>query len=159
MPQSHEIHWLAGLLEGEGHFDYHQRQARIRLNMTDLDVVQKARNLINPKVKISERTDPKNPHYKLQYCIDIGNNLAIQWMMTIYSLMGSRRKEEIRNVLLGWKNRKAIAKRGDKEFWGEDYGAIKALAISKKISFEEAKALLEALKNEPDGDESEQILQ
>lgn len=39
---SEEIAWLAGLMEGEGHFSLHSTRVQIVIQMTDEDVLQRA---------------------------------------------------------------------------------------------------------------------
>lgn len=96
-----DIYWLAGLLEGEGHFAFYD-SPRIQLTMTDEDVVAKARIIIKTDNKISIYK-PRQGQNKPSYKITISGITAISWMMTLYPLMGRRRKETIRNVIKEWK--------------------------------------------------------
>lgn len=100
-----DIYWLAGLLEGEGSFIWNVSTPRIKLAMTDKDVIEKAKLLMTPLSKTTTCHNGNNKNYH-QFAITGFN--AIQWMMTIYSLMGRRRKNQIKKVLLEWKNTSAI---------------------------------------------------
>lgn len=60
-------------------------------------------------------------------------------MMTIYSLMGRRRKEQIREVINNWNS--MVGK--NTEPARNQAQLIKILARARKISFEEAKRILE----------------
>jgi hypothetical protein len=91
------IHWLAGILEGEGSFQL-ERPA-IALEMTDRDIVQRVANIFQVPVYELKR----RPGSKQAYKAVLTGNLAIQWMMTLYSLLGVRRKARIREVLEKWR--------------------------------------------------------
>lgn len=98
-----DIAWIAGLLEGEGSFAMTSKTAgyKISLGMTDPDVIGKAAEILGTnKISIEERPKYNNKFYK----IGIYGNLAIQWMMTIYPLMGMRRQSKIAEILNIWKN-------------------------------------------------------
>lgn len=98
----HELHWIAGLLEGEGCFDIQKsrlktktyKSARVRLNMTDADVVSKAMDIIGTGT-ISVGYPKGN---KPVYCLCITGNQAVYLMNTIEPLMGSRRMLKIRDI-------------------------------------------------------------
>ena len=109
-----QIYGIANLLEGEGTFLHDKTTPKIRLKMTDEDIVAKARNLMSPNSKIGI-VPPANERCKTAYYFSIQGSIAIQWMMTIYSLMGRRRKERIREVIQVWKG---MTKRRQK---GTDY--------------------------------------
>jgi hypothetical protein len=106
--RSNDIYWLAGLLEGEGCFFLQaNKYPAIKLNMTDLDIIQRARNFMCPLSNI-HTMDDKRYDSKLQYIIIFQGQKAVEWMMTIYPLMGNRRKEKIREILHIWKNHKYV---------------------------------------------------
>lgn len=102
-----EIAWVAGLLEGEGYFGVNNASPRIQLAMTDLDVIEKARDLIGKNQIISTYTQEglgKDGHLrKPKYTLTITGQIAIEWMMTIYTFMGTRRKAKIRHLIDFWK--------------------------------------------------------
>src|SRR5437867_12970466 len=95
-----DIIWLAGLLEGEGWFGFNQ-SPRITINMTDLDVIERVRKIFRTNNKITTQNKARN--YKTSYYLSIFGDQAIQWMMTIYVLMGIRRQSQIREVIIKWK--------------------------------------------------------
>ena len=110
-----DIYWLAGLLEGEGcfaHSIYHTTGRasgkeitgvtfRIQLSMTDRDIVERAAKLFGREVTevITQGT--------LSYRVQISGSDAIQWMMTLYPLMGIRRSGKILSIIKEWKEYKA----------------------------------------------------
>lgn len=107
MPTVKDIIWVAGLLEGEGYFAY-QTSAKIDVSMIDKDVIIKLRNILNPTVSVIARSKSSGDRQQ-QYRIQVCGLVAIQWMMTIYSLMGERRKARIREILKTWKGKNAYS--------------------------------------------------
>ena len=116
MISTKEIAWLAGLLEGEGSFDRQfsasPRQIRVQVGMTDRDVIEHVANLwkgtcggpYQPK-----RWTKKGELVKASYRTNVHGKHAAAWMMTLYPLMGKRRKATIRKLLCGW--RTSLARR------------------------------------------------
>lgn len=105
-----DIAWMAGLLEGEGSFcvgkrkvkDKEYKRVLISLVMTDRDVVQKAANLF--ECNVGPPTQPKYPGSKLIHRLSVCGQRAIEWMMTVYPLMGERRQMQIEKCIEAWKN-------------------------------------------------------
>lgn len=100
-----DLYWLAGLLEGEGFFTLRRKgDLLVGVRMTDLDVIQRVRDLLkfDASIHVEERDSCKDI-----YLIQIHGRRAVGWMMTLYSLMGERRKSRIRECLAGWHLRKA----------------------------------------------------
>jgi hypothetical protein len=97
-----DVAWVAGLLEGEGCFALLKTNtAKINLNMTDRDVVERFAALVGVKVRAVK---PEKSHYKIQYRAEVtGSKKAIGWMMTILPLMGARRGAKIKEVIAAWK--------------------------------------------------------
>lgn len=97
-----DIAWLAGLLEGEGCFCIAPSGSiGIQLSMTDGDVVKRAARLINtkrhgPRVRTGNR---KDIYFAAIYGIP-----AASWMMTLWSLMGARRRQKINECLTKWRS-------------------------------------------------------
>jgi hypothetical protein len=101
-----EIAWLAGYLEGEGWFGAKVNSPKIRVQATDLDVIQHAARLLDVPVTrvVDERENRKDC-----YALIIQGQRAAEWMMTLYTLMGERRKAKIRVILF---NFRSFQKRG-----------------------------------------------
>lgn len=101
-----DIAFTAGILEGEGTFCLNNNSPRLAVAMTDLDVVECVRNIID-KTKIISPYIAKDCvdgfERKPRYTFTLVGDLAIQWMMTVYSLMGLRRKSKIRELIHHWK--------------------------------------------------------
>ena len=103
-----DICWLAGLLEGEGSFyTYTKKQLKnpttypeLSVQSNDEDVILRASLLIGSRVSdVVPYNYSKLKSYKVRAC----STKAIQWMMTIYPLMGIRRKAKIKEVITAWK--------------------------------------------------------
>lgn len=102
-----DVTYVAGLLEGEGCFQF-SNSPTIRLSMTDKDIVTKARNLMKvDRIIYAHKSDSVSRNrWKQKYTLTLHGNIAIQWMMTIYSLMGERRKAKIKEIIYAWKQMK-----------------------------------------------------
>jgi len=91
-----DLLWLAGLLEGEGTFDAHKRKyPRIRVGMTDRDVVGRAATLMGTRVRLSLKAFPQKPtwHAEMQ------GPRAADLMEALLPYMGARRSAAIAQVL------------------------------------------------------------
>ena len=96
------IAWLAGILEGEGCFLKPPAQIGITLRMTDSDIVCRAAHIMGLKESDVKTRKKQKPHYKDQYGIQLCGRRAAEWMMTLFTLMGERRKRQIREALKKW---------------------------------------------------------
>lgn len=101
--QIQHIYWIAGFLDGEGYFGMANGSPTIQVGVTDRDLLEKFRiyaNLNNNVYKYDYKREKVSAHYR----VILHGSIAIQWMMTLYSLMCERRKEKIRGVLDTWKS-------------------------------------------------------
>jgi hypothetical protein len=103
MLDTKDIYWIAGLLEGEGCFSLKTtcNVASIQLCMTDEDVVRKFAALTNSKAYGPYNQGPRR---KCSWRVFIAASDAAGLMMTLYKLMGVRRKLAIKQALADWKN-------------------------------------------------------
>ena len=104
-----EVGWIAGLVEGEGCIIVRPQSNTLRLSieMTDLDVLQKAARLFGPTARLSQRTIKlPNPKHKPRYILHLTGSPMMQWLMTIYSFMGVRRKQKIEDAIRMFKARR-----------------------------------------------------
>lgn len=91
-----DVVWLAGLLEGEGAFDLQRgRYPRVRLAMTDRDVVGRAAALFGATVRLTLRPAPSTPiwHAETQ------GPRAVEVMRAVLPYMGARRSGKIAAIL------------------------------------------------------------
>ena len=104
--ETKDIYWLAGIWEGEGYFGMHNianRNARscpmAALRMTDEDVIAKAAKLLGRKYNHYKRKDPR---FKDVYDLKIGGKHAIGLALTLFSLLGQRRRARIKSIVQYW---------------------------------------------------------
>lgn len=110
-----DLAWIAGIVEGEGHIFLHQVRRKkshaasvnvgLAVNMTDLDIIQRLANYWHG-AHISV-TQPKGIHRKTLYRVDAA---GAGWLMTLYPLLGHRRRERIRHVLTVWRHQRPRGK-------------------------------------------------
>ncbi len=106
------IAWFAGLMEGEGSFLFRKPRIRmsgfpvISIQTSDLDIAERAWRLLRTSrvYKLKPRRINGNTGKKTIYSvISTRASVNIGWMLTLYSFMGRRRKEDIRIVVSKWK--------------------------------------------------------
>lgn len=91
-----DILWLAGLLEGEGAFDLSKgRYPRIRLAMTDRDVVGRAATLMDTSIRLSLKRAPSAPTWHSE----VSGPRAEAIMRELLPFLGTRRSQRIAEVL------------------------------------------------------------
>ncbi len=112
-----ELGWLAGILEGEGCFDYQSsNSARIRVAMTDEDTVLRTLVLCQKvtgrahKIKCYQPKGaaPKRQEWQLAYAVAIYGKDAIKVMRLIVHLMSARRRQRIWQVINGYRPQKVV---------------------------------------------------
>jgi hypothetical protein len=93
---ANDLHWLAGLLEGEGTFvagpPSAPRSPGVQLSMADRDVVERAAALLECAVTI---VPARRDGWRTAYCARIRGVRAVAWMERLRPLLGSRRQEQI----------------------------------------------------------------
>jgi hypothetical protein len=97
---SNELHWLAGLLEGEGTFMTGPPSSPglpgIAVNMTDHDVMAQLGRIFGRKV---HELKPRNARWRTSYQVRVNGGAAVRWMTVLRPLMGSRRQGQIDRAL------------------------------------------------------------
>lgn len=137
-----DIAWVAGILEGEASFTTSGRYnyPGISLEMTDLDIVERVRTIVDPLGIVGVYERNREGFTKPSYRLSLNGTRAIQWMMTIYPLMSLRRKTKIRELLHYWKSLKP---KKQVSVFAEN---VKLIMMARKVSREEAeKIFLETL--------------
>lgn len=89
--------YLGGLLDGEGCFDAPRGNPRVRVAMTDLDVVLRAADLMGAKTHIG--VDKRDGHADTLVA-QITGDRAIEVMRAVLPWMGSRRSAKIAEITL-----------------------------------------------------------
>jgi hypothetical protein len=92
------LHWLAGLLEGDGHFGARAAQGQgqikpyISINLIDLDTIVRVSNLFDTTYCI---VPPAKSHWNMAYKATLVGKRAYLLMQTLHPLMGERRKQQL----------------------------------------------------------------
>lgn len=94
-----DIYWVAGLLEGEGYFGRNGSTIIVRCAMTDLDTIERLAAIIGVG-QVFEHGATKG--HKPIWDWGIYSKNAAQWMMTLWPLMGTRRRQRISELLEWW---------------------------------------------------------
>lgn len=104
-----ELHWLAGLIEGEGCFSMKKRNSHrkdgakkmvgsLQINMTDRDVLERAGSLLGARVTGPYKNGTKGE--KDFYSVRLEGDKAMQAMTLLKALMGERRRARIEEISL-----------------------------------------------------------
>lgn len=88
--------WLAGLLEGEGTFDLQRgKYPRIRVGMTDRDVVGRVASLFGSSIRLTLKGKPITPLWHAE----VQGERAAAIMRAVLPYMGARRSGRIAEIL------------------------------------------------------------
>lgn len=91
-----DVIWLAGLFEGEATFDLHKgRYPRVRVGMSDRDVIGRAATLMGSTVRLSMKPAP----YAAMWHAEISGAKAVEVMRAVLPYMGARRSAKIAAIL------------------------------------------------------------
>lgn len=96
--------WLAGLLDGEGCFDAPRNNPRVRVKMSDLDVVLRAADLMDAKTYMDT---PTNPAHKPCMVAQITGDRAASIMRAVLPWLGARRSQKATDLILAHTARQA----------------------------------------------------
>lgn len=98
LPTSIDLHYVAGLLEGEGYF-ISKRGIFIGCRMTDVEPLEKLQRLCGGTITLNDR-HAKNSKLKPIFQWRLGRTAgAIQLAQRLYSLMSPRRQGQIQAML------------------------------------------------------------
>jgi hypothetical protein len=91
-----DLHWLAGLLEGEGTFiagpPSAPRTPAVQVTMADRDIVDRVAALLECAVTV---VPARRDGWRTAYSTRVGGPRAVEWMRRLRPLMGSRRQKQI----------------------------------------------------------------
>lgn len=119
-----DFFWLVGLLEGEGNFSITKNNIpRIRLQMTDLDIIARVANMLDIPIYTHEHKKPKKTMYEVSY----GGEKASHLMQELFLYMGNRCKKQISIVF------DTLSKNG-KFYRDYDYLAYREELIQKGLA-------------------------
>lgn len=91
-----DLHWLAGLIEGEGSFlagpPSAPRSPIVQVSMVDRDIIERAGALLGSGVTV---VPSRREGWRTAYCVRIRGARAVRWMERLRPLMGTRRQAQI----------------------------------------------------------------
>ena len=96
-----EVAWVAGILEGEGCFDYQQplrkRCPQVRVEMVDKDIVMRVQGITGGTICLFKG---KQPNHNDSWCLGIRRKeLVIPLLNKILPYMSMRRTAKIKELL------------------------------------------------------------
>jgi hypothetical protein len=98
-----DLHWLAGLLEGEGTFiagpPSAPRTPALAISMVDRDVIERVGQLIECAVNV---IPARRSNWRDAYTTRVRGPRAVEWMERLRPLMGERRREQIDRALASY---------------------------------------------------------
>jgi hypothetical protein len=104
-----DIAWLAGILEGEGSFwaDKNRKtinrirymNPQIAVEMADKDIIDRVASMLGNSVQSRQR----DPSKKRLYNTRVGGRKAVAWMLTLFTLLGQRRRAKIAEIMKEWR--------------------------------------------------------
>jgi hypothetical protein len=105
---SHDLHWLAGLLEGEGSFLKGPPSAPglpvISLQMTDEDVVARVARMFG---RTPSSWQAPHDRWQRTFITRATGAKAVAWMHALHPLMGNRRRQQIDEAMASYAPRSA----------------------------------------------------
>ena len=103
-----DLHWLAGLLEGEGSFQAGPPSAPrypiVALQMTDEDVVTRVATMFGRKVGCWQSGKARE---RPVFLMRITGSKAVAWMTALQPLMGERRRMQIDRAVASYEPRRS----------------------------------------------------
>jgi hypothetical protein len=99
-----DLHWLAGLLEGEGTFlagpPSAPRTPALQLCMADRDIVERAAALLDCAVTV---VPARRENWRTAYSARVTGPRAVAWMERVQPLMGARRRVQIDRAIASYR--------------------------------------------------------
>jgi len=110
-PTTADLHWAAGFLEGEGNFHVSNNRdqswsAMVRAVQAQREPLEKLQRLFGGNVRLKSA---QRPHRQAIWIWAVSGTRARGVMMTLYGLMSTRRREQIRSALSHFKPGPAIS--------------------------------------------------
>lgn len=93
---SEQSAWLAGLLDGEGCFDAPRKNPRIRVKMSDHDVILRAADLMGAT---THQETARFDHHKPLMVAQITGDRAVSVMRAVLPWLGARRSAKVLELI------------------------------------------------------------
>jgi hypothetical protein len=98
-----DLHWLAGLLEGEGSFlagpPSAPRSPAVQVSMVDRDIIERAGSLLGVAVMV---VPSRRDGWRTAYSVRVRGAPAVLWMQRLRPLMGGRRQAQIDRAIASY---------------------------------------------------------
>ena len=96
-----DFHWLAGFLEGEGHFAFYGTTPHVQVSQVQREPLEKVVQLVGGKIRGPYQHKKLNhtPFYE----IGLAGSRAVGVMMTLFSLLSVWKQNQIKAALVQWK--------------------------------------------------------
>jgi len=108
MISAKDIYWLAGIIEGKGYFGIGRtRYPYIQVRTTDLDIIERVNVFFKASICKEDRSIRKT-----SYVVRSSHKTSVPLIMTIYTLLGQRRRTRAKYVLALWRNWKSNLRPG-----------------------------------------------
>lgn len=104
-----DLHWIAGFLEGEGSFTPHHGAIRISAAQVQREPLDRLQAIMGGKIYFKDNSERRRRGVVMSSDIfryQLSGSEAAGWMMTLWSLMSPRRREQIEAALLCWKSKR-----------------------------------------------------
>jgi hypothetical protein len=103
-----DIAWAAGLIEGEGSFAMAGRTPKIAVNMIDRDIIERLAVILGGRVYGPyDRSHVNLAHHPI-WRTQVNGPSSAGWMMTLFALLGIRRREQVRRTLGDWRSMRYV---------------------------------------------------
>lgn len=100
-----QIAWLAGLLEGEGCFQFTKNNSpKFTIRMTDEDVIRRVGRMLSVTVLLEQKYK-SHLGIKPTWCVHVYGEPALKIMRLVLPYTGERRSEKIQSVINSRRNR------------------------------------------------------
>lgn len=97
--------WLAGILDGEGCLDFTRQSPRVRVKMTDHDLILRVATML-PGARIHHEA-PRQPHHKPCLVVQVHGDAAVSALRSVLPYLSSRRTAKATEIILAHGNRAA----------------------------------------------------
>jgi hypothetical protein len=98
-----DLHWLAGLLEGEGSFvagpPSTPRSPIVQVSMVDRDIIERTGALFGTGLNM---IPPRREGWRTAYSVRVRGARAVLWMHRLRPLMGERRRGQIDRAVVSY---------------------------------------------------------
>ena len=103
MLSSVNLGWIAGFLEGEGSFIAPHNSPRVSACQVQREPLERLQELLGGSISVRTRTGSRFKNAQPSHDWHASGSLAIQIMLTIFSLMSPRRRVQISESVNKWR--------------------------------------------------------